>query len=210
MPQREKLLSELQHEHDVGVLLMAQMGGVPNELQLFIQTAQYDEAVQGLRERNGYVIRVISVKEHRLSLGLFGRIFFTEEHPILLHHNEPRVQVHFEGQPKDINELVLDISQAHASTFGPWRELAADINREKPLVDLLQSGAGLLGEMPRTAAFRMVKVLEHHDMTARLVGADTERPSTDEHGRSTLWKLLGVGDSYFVALDFAVDLMGKR
>lgn len=210
MPQREKLLSELQAEHDVGVLLVAQMGGVPNELQLIIQTAQYDESVQGLRERGGYIIRVIGVREHRMSLGLFGQIFFADQHPILLHHNEARVQVHFEGTPKDINELVLDISQAHASTFGPWRELASDINREKPLVDLLQSGSGLLADLPKTAALRLAKVLEHHGMTAKLVGADVERAATDDHGRSTLWKLLGVGDSYFVALDFAVDVMGKR
>ncbi len=210
MPQREKLLSELQTEHDVAILLMAQMGGVPNELQLIIQTAQYDEAVQGLRERSGYIIRVIGVREHRMSLGLFGQLFFAEHHPILLHHNEPRVQVHFEGTPQDINELVLDISQAHASTFGPWRELAADINREKPLVDLLQGGSGLLADLPKTAALRLAKVLEHHGMTANLVGAEAERAVTDDHGRSTLWKLLGVGDSYFVALDFTVDAMGKR
>lgn len=210
MPDREKLLAELQGENDIGVLLMAQMGGIPNELHLFIQTAQYDESVKGLRERAGYVIRVLSVREHRLSLGLFNRLFFAVQHPILLHHNEPRVQVLFEGYPADVHELVLDISQAHASTFGPWRELAADINREKPLVDLLKSGGGLLGDMPKTAALRMAKVLEHHGMVAKLLGAEAERPPTDEHGRSTLWKLLAVGDSYFVALDFAVDQMGKK
>lgn len=210
MPAREKLLSDLAGEHDVGVLLVAQMGGAPNELQLIIQTAQYDESVKGLRERGSYIIRVLSVREHRLSLGLFGKLFFADEHPILLHHNEPLVQVYFEGQPKDVNELVLDIHQAHASTFGPWRELAQNINREKPLVDLLASGSGLLGEMPKTAALRMAKVLEHHHMQANLTGADVEKAKTDEHGRSTQWKLLGVGDSYFVALDFTVDTMGKR
>jgi len=210
MPAREKLLNELAGEHDVGILLIAQMGGVPNELQLIIQTAQYDEAVQGLRERSGYIIRVMSVREHRLSLGLFGKLFFADEHPILLHHNEPLVQIHFEGQPNDVNELVLDIHQAHATTFGPWRELAQNINREKPLVNLLLSGSGLLGEMPRTAALRMAKVLEHHQMQANLVGVEAEKPKTDDHGRSTQWKLLGVGDSYFVALDFAVDTMGKK
>jgi hypothetical protein len=210
MPARAKLLSELAGEQDVGVLLIAQMGGVPNELQLIIQTAQYDEAIKGLRERTGYIIRVMSVREHRLSLGLFGKLFFADEHPILLHHNEPVVQVHFEGLPKDVNELVLDIHQAHAITFGPWRELAQDINREKPLVNLLLSGGGLLGEMPKSAALRMAKVLEHHHMQANLTGAEAEKPKADEHGRSTQWKLLGVGDSYFVALDFAVDTMGKQ
>ncbi len=209
MPMREQLLNELAGEHDVGILLIAQMGGIPNELQLIIQTARYDEEIKGLRERSGYIIRVLSVREHRLSLGLFGKLFFADEHPILLHHNEPLVQVYFEGQPKDVNELVLDIHQAHATTFGPWRELAQDINREKPLVNLLASGSGLLGEMPKTAALRMARVLEHHHMQAKLVGADAETPKVDEHGRSTQWKLLGVGDSYFVALDFTVDVMGR-
>ena len=209
MPDRQQLLSELQGENDVGVLLMAQMGGVPSELQVFIQTAQYDAAAEGLRDKNGYMIRILSVQEHRLSLGLFGSLFIAEQHPILLHHNEPLLDVHFEGQPADINELVLDIHQAHASTFGPWRELAGDINREQPLFTLLQSGGGKLGTMPKTAAERMVRVLQHHHMQAR--SDDTpEREETDEHGRSTLWKLLGIGDSYFVALDFTVDKMGKR
>ncbi|MAS35228.1 MAG: hypothetical protein CL610_14545 [Anaerolineaceae bacterium] len=209
MPARDQLIAELQGENEVGILLMGQMGGVPNELQLFIQTAQYDETAQGLRDRNNYLIRVLSVREHRLSLGLFGNLFIAEQHPILLHHNEPQIDVLFEGTPADVNELVLDVHQAYASTFGPWRELAADINREQPLVDLLKSGSGRLGTMPKTAAERMGRVLEHHGLTSRLEGSTT-RETTDEHGRSTLWKLLGIGDSYFVALDFAVDRVGKQ
>ena len=42
MPRRDQLVSELQGEQDYGVLLVAQMGGVPNELQLIVETAQYD------------------------------------------------------------------------------------------------------------------------------------------------------------------------
>ena len=209
MPDRAQLLNELDGEDRVGILLMAQMGGVPNELHLFIQTAEYDQAAQGLRDRNNYLIRVLSVREHRLSLGLFGALFMAEQHPILLHHNEPKPEVWFEGTPADVNELVLDIYQAHASTFGPWRELAGDINREQTLVDLLTSGRGRLGTMPQSAADRMLRVLAHHGMIGWLEG-ETGRAAADEHGRSTMWKLLGVGDSYFVALDFAVDRVGKN
>ena len=209
MPQRGQLLQELAGENEVGVLLLAQMGGVPNELQLFIQTAFYDEAAGGLRERSNYIIRVLGVREHRLSVGLFGTLFFADPHPILLHHNEPKFAVDFEGQPGDVNELVLDIRQAYASTFGPWRELAGDINRERPLVDLLTSGGGRLGTLPKSAAERMLRVLEHHGLQGHLDG-DPERAASDEHGRSMLWKLLGIGNSYFVALDFAVDTMGKK
>ena len=204
MPMREKLVQELQNEQDVGVLLLAQLGGVPNEIQVFIQTAHFDDSVQGLRERpGGYVIRCISTVEHRLSLGLFGSLFFTGEHPILLHHNEPKIGIQFSGKPADASELIVDIQQAYASTFGPWRELAADINREQPLFTLLQSGAGRLGSMPRSAAERMVRVLEHHGMTGTLDGDINARPDPQ-------YKLLGVGDAYFVAVDFSVERMGDR
>lgn len=202
MPVREKLLAELGGEDDLGVLLVAQMGGGPNEIQLIIETAQYEEAAGGLRQRGGYIIRAISTQEHRLSLGIFGTAFFTDVHPILLHHNEPKRAIHFEGVPADVNELVLDIHQSYASTFGPWREMVRDIRREKPLVNLLASGGGVLGDMPQTAAERMVKTLEHHGLRAWLEGDDTP-PSPQ-------WKLLAIGDSYFVAIDFSVDTMSRQ
>lgn len=210
MPEREQLLGELAGENDVGVLLLAQMGGVPNELQVIVQTAQYDAAAQGLRERAAYIIRVLGVREHRVTLGLFPRLFFADQHPILLHHNEPLTAVYFEGRPADANELALDIHQAHASTFGPWRELARDLNRAQPLADLLNSGGGLLGEMPRSAAERMARVLAHHQVLARLEPLEEARAPADEHGRSQMYRLLGIGDSYFVALAFAVDRMQGR
>lgn len=207
MPKRDKLLSELKGQHDYGVFLAAQMGGVPEELQLMIQTAQLDEAAQGLRPRGQYVLRVLGVKEHRASLGVFGNLFFTDQHPLLFHYNEPRQMIHFSGKPADIHELVLDIHQAYVTTFGPWRELAGDINRTQPLVSLLASGEGVLGVMPQPVAERMAKVLAHHKMTCTLEAEP--QPEDDEHGRSHKMSLLGVGDSYFVAMDYSVEEMGK-
>jgi hypothetical protein len=203
-----KLLGELQGEKDYGVLLAAQMGGVPQELQLMIQTAAFDEQANGLRPRSQYIVRALGVVEHRVSLGMFGRLFVADEHPILFHYNLPRQTIHFEGKPKDINELVLDIHQGYLSTFGPWRELARDINRAQPLVTLLTSGNGVLGTMPTPAAERMVKVLKHHGMSARLEEYVPYEQS-DEHGRSRMMKLLAIDDSYLIALDFSVDELGK-
>lgn len=209
MPYRDQLLSELQGEKDYGVFLAAQMGGVPNELQLIVQTAHYDDAAQGLRERGAYVIRVLGVREHRITLGVFGSLFIAtgDEHPILFHHNTPRVALQFEGQPKDIHELVLDIHQAYVLTFGPWRELAGDVNRSQPLVNLLTSGSGTLGKFPKPAAERLTKVLLHHGLGVK---AEEETFETeDEHARSRLMTLLAVGDSYFVTVDYSVEQMGK-
>ena len=208
MPKRQQLLSELGAEKDYGIFLAIQVGGAPNELQLFIETAQYDEQAQGLRPRNQYLIRALGVHEHRVSVGVFARLAFLDDHPLLYHHNTPKVEVYFEGKPQDVNELVLDISQAHASTFGPLRHLVADINRGKPLVDLLNSGGGMLGEMPKPLAERMAKVLAHHNLKATLI-EDEAFAAQDEHGRSRLSKLLAIDDSYVVALDFSVEQMGK-
>ena len=211
MPKREQLLRELEGEQGYGVLLVAQMGGVPNELQLIVETARYDEAAQGLRPQHDYVIRALGVREHRFSLGVFGKLSFVEDHPLLYHHNTPRVAVYFDGKADDVYELVLDISQAYVSTFGQWRHLVEsqeDINRALPLVDLLSSGYGLLGTMPKSLAERMAKVLAHHHVSASLT-EDTSFETQDEYGRSKLAKLLLLDQSYLIALDFSVEQMGK-
>jgi hypothetical protein len=205
---RAKLLSEIQGEQHYGIFLAAQMGGVPNELQFILQTAIFDEQAQGLRPRGQYVLRALGVVEHRISLGVFGSLFFAEEHPVLLHYNTPRAVVRFQGKPADVNALMIDINQAYLSTFGPWRELGRDLNREKPLMDLLHSGEGILGTMPRPGAERMVRVLQHHGMTGQ-VEENALYDLQDEHGRSRMMQLLGVDDSYCIALDFSVDTMGK-
>ena len=204
MPKRRQLFDDLAREQDYGVLLVAQMGGVPNELQLLIQTAEYDAAVQGLRERRRYVVRALGVREHRLSLGVFGRLIIAEDHPLLHAHNAPKTAVFFRGAPRDVHELALDLSQAHASTFGPWRLLADDLNHAAPLVDLLRSGGGLLGEMPKPAAERMARVFEHHGLEAKLID-DPEFSAMDEHGRSKSAQALLIDEGYVVALDFSVD-----
>jgi hypothetical protein len=211
MPQRDQLLGELASEQDYGVLLVAQMGGAPNELQLIVETARYDEQAQGLRPRHDYAIRVLGVREHRVNLGVFGKLDFIDDHPLLYHHNTPKVAVYFDGKADDVYELVLDLSQTYVSTFGQWRHLVAmaeDFNRALPLVDLLQSGYGLLGTMPKPLAERVGKVLAHHDLKYTL-SEDSSFETEDEHGRSRLAKLLLIDQSYFIALDFSVERMGK-
>lgn len=211
MPKRDQLLNDLKGERDYGVLLVAQMGGVPNELQFVIETAEYDDTVKGLRPRRNYVVRALGVREHRISVGLFGRLSFTDEHPILYHHNAPRVAIHFDGKPASINEMIVDISQTYITTFGPWRnvaEMGEDLNRAMPMVKLLETGFGLLGIMPKPLAQRMAKVLEHHKVKYSL-SEEANFESVDEHGRSRMAKALLVDFGYVVAMDFSVEEMGK-
>jgi len=211
MPKREQLFAELQRPEDYGILLTVQVGGVPNELQLLIETAVYDSTANGLRPRNNYIVRALGVREHRVTLGVFGGLQLTHDHPLLYHHNTSRYAIRFAGKPDRLHEAVLDISQAYASTFGVWRhlsEISADLNRAAPLVDLLSSGAGLLGVMPKPLADRMVRVLEHHDMHPTMEEAEPFS-ETDEHGRSRRSELLLIDQTYVIALAFSVEVMGQ-
>jgi hypothetical protein len=211
MPKRDQLLAELAADH-YGVLLLAQMGGVPNEIQLMIETAAYDASAEGLRPLHTYIIRALGVREQRLSLGLFASLRFVSDHPLLYHHNAPRTAVHFDGTAADLNALVLDLSQAYVSTFGPWRhlvEMETDFNRSRPLIDLLAGGFGLLGEMPAPLAERVAKVLAHHGVRASL-SVDATFTPVDEHGRSRLAQALLIDQSYVIALDFSVEQMTGR
>jgi hypothetical protein len=210
MPKREQLLAELAGENDYGILLLGQIGGAPNEVQLLIETAVYDAQEQGLRPRRTYAVRALGVREQRLSLGVFGRLQWPDDHPLLLHHNAPKAAVHFSGRPAHAEDVVLDISQAYVSTFGPWRHLVEqedDLNRAVPLLDLLQSGAGQLGVMPVPLAERMARVLRHHGLSAS-VARQADFEAVDEHGRSKLAQLLLIDQSYVIALAFSVEEMG--
>ncbi|MFN8375816.1 MAG: hypothetical protein U0694_23460 [Anaerolineae bacterium] len=207
MPKREKLLNQLNDENDLGVLLAAQMGGVPQELQLIVETAKLDEAVQGLRPQGQYVVRVLGVFEHQASLGAFKTLKFVDDHPLLYQYNYPPVAVFFRGKPQNVHELILDIEQAHASTFGHWRHFVDYLELTQPLNELLLSGGGLLGRMPRPLAERMAKVFEHHKVEHKLIEGEPDKE--DEHGRSHAVKLLLIDNSYFVALDFSVEELGK-
>jgi hypothetical protein len=208
MPKRDKLISQLSGEKDLGVLLAAQMGGVPQELQLIIETAKLDEAVQGLRPQGQFVVRALGVTEHQVSLGIFAKLQFLSDHPLLYQYNFPPVGVFFRGKPQNVHELILDIEQAHLSTFGHWRDFVDYLELTQPLDELLLSGGGLLGRMPKPLAERMAKVFEHHKMEHKLIDGELH-DEDDEHGRSRLAKVLLIDNGYFVALDFSVEELGK-
>jgi hypothetical protein len=216
LPQRDQLLNDLDGVGRYGVLLAVQMGGVPNEIHLVFETAAYDEAAGGLRPLNNYLLRALGVREHKLSVGVFGRLAFIDEHPLLIHHNTPRVAVTFDGAPADVNEAVLDLTQAYVSTFTIWRhmvEAAGDFNANMTLVDLLAKqnteGSKMLGVMPAPLADRVAKVLAHHGLAYELT-PDPDWQDTDEHGRSRHSKLLLIDTGYVIALDFSVELLGKK
>jgi len=202
MSKLEQLLAEINTENGYGVFLMAQMDGVPDTLQFVVATTEYDAEVDGLRDKTRYVIRCIGVQEHRISVGMFRTMRVETDHPLLYEINSKPVGVFFRGTPDNASELVLDIFQGYASTFGPWRQIPTYLNTSKPLLDLVSRGGDLLGEMPKELAQAMEKVLGHHNLEAKLI--EGERPAG-----TPIVKALLLDESYVVAMDFSVDELGK-
>ncbi|MCU0496258.1 MAG: hypothetical protein MUF87_02770 [Anaerolineae bacterium] len=205
---QEQLLKELSGEQAYGVLLMVQMDGVPETLQLVVVTTEYDAQAGGLRDKGRYVIRAIGVQEHRVSVGVFGSLTFHEDHPLLYQYNQTPVGLFFRGQAADANALMVDFLQAYASTFGLWRQIPTYLNTTKPLLSILGSSGDLIGEMPKPLADRLTKVFDQHQLEHKLVQGQTPLAS-DEHGRSQLMKALVIDQSYIVAMDFTVETLGK-
>jgi hypothetical protein len=211
MPKRAQFFSELGGEGQYGVLLVAQVGGAPNELQLLVETAEYDPSAEGLRPKNGYIIRALGARESRVSVGVFGQAALADDHPLLYHYNHPKVTVSFSGTPSSPADLALDLNQAWVSTFLEWRHLVDmpdDFNRTMPLMDLLASGGGVLGTMPRPLATRVARLLERHGLSVT-TDAPPGPEQHDEHGRSRRLQALMLDHSYVVALDFSFDSMRR-
>ncbi len=209
MPKRQQLLDDLSGEKSYGVFLMVQMDGVPETLQMVITTTELDEQRGGLRDKRSYVIRAIGVQEHRVSVGLFGNLRFMDTgHPLLYQYNETPAGLFFRGRPDDSNALLVDFMQAYTSTFGPWRQIPTYLNVSRPLLDLLNSGGDLVGEMPKPLAEKLASAFERHGLETKIIeGAAPEE--SDEHGRTQHMKALIIDDSYIVAMDFTVEFLGK-
>ncbi|MBZ0318000.1 MAG: hypothetical protein K8L91_16390 [Anaerolineae bacterium] len=200
----QKILTELEPENHLGALLTVQMGGTPEEVQLLLQTTEFDEARNGLRPTGSYIIRCLGVREHRVSVGLFNSMVYTETHSLLWNHNYPFQQVYFSGMPDNVDGLMLELTQLYGQHYGNFRTLADDLNRAMPLGKLLTSGRGLLGEMPIPMTERIQKLLEGHGLAVSLIDSD-QNPPEAQHA------LLVMDDSFFIAQLYSADpLEGKN
>lgn len=202
-PLLKEITDTLSDENRLGVILAAQMGGTPEEVQVILQTTAFDAAEQGLKPDKTFVIRCLGVQEHRVSLGLFNTMVYVETHPLLWNHNFAFKQVYFRGTPKDVNDLMLDLNQLYGATYGPFRNLADNINRSMPLGTLLSSGHGLLGEMPEPIAEKVKTLLENHGLSVRFVDTELKEPPVK-------FSLLVMDDSFFIAQLYSAEPMNKN
>jgi hypothetical protein len=108
--------------------------------------------------------------------------------------------------------LVMDIAQAHATTFFPWRHFPQYLNMEKPLGTLFEEGGGLIGQMPEPLAEGIIKVLDHHNLEHKIAQGTPYIKVHDNPAllQSTLQVLI-IGASYFVAYAFSIqEMTGKQ
>lgn len=199
-----QLLDEINTADGYGVLLLAQMDGVPDTLQFIVATTALDESGAGLRDKNRYIVRALGVQEHRVSVGLFkaARTFDGEDHPLLLQYNSTPTGLFFRGQPQNVEALILNIFQTYSQVFGDWRHVPDYLNLSKPLLDLFGGGGDLVGEMPAPLASAL-------DPAFVAQGLETKHITGEKPKEQPPQKLLLLDDSYVVAMDFSVDLLGK-
>lgn len=210
----QKILQELEPENHLGIFMLAQMGGVPQEVQMIIQTAQFNEATKQLKPIGQYIIRAIGVGEQKLALGIFNAAVLSTDHPVLYHFNEKLVQVYFRGQPENVDVLMLELQQLYDQTYLQKRSMVDDINRSRPLGILLSSGHGMLGQMPLPFAEKVKTLLARYDLTCNFVDVEDEHHHDHgDHGHehpAIKYQLLAMDDSYIIAQLFSADPMGKQ
>jgi hypothetical protein len=198
-----EILTALQPDHNLGVLLAAQVGGTPQELQLILQTTAPDEVADNYRPTGQYIIRALGVEEHRLALGLFSNIAVTDQNTMLHRYNVPIMEVHFKGVPDNTDGLMLELQQTYEQTYGMYRHLGEEVNRTSSLEALLKSGEGLLGTMAAPFVDKLHPLFKRYGVTLTAKDMQIERtPIT--------YQLLAMDDSYIIAQVFSADPMGKQ
>jgi len=192
----EPIARDLEAENGVGLLLAAQLGNTPSELALMLRTTILDAALGGLRPVGQYVVRVMGLAEHKISLGLFNHLAFVDSHPLLFHHNTPAMRIYVTSPAADPADVLDQIQVAHSEMFGPWRNLRDDLNHRVDPLELLVQGMGTLGEVPAPFADAVTQVLNANGVTSSQVAGEPKIGHC---------LMLAFDNSYVIARNFSVD-----
>lgn len=212
MPKREQFFQDIAGENRHVALLMAQVGAMPTEIQLLLEVADYLDEKKGLKSVRTYLVRVLGAEEHRImSFGMTAHtVQLTTDHPLLYEYNAPPCGFFFRGQPTDAHALTLDIAQAHATLFQGWRQFPEYLNVSQPLVTLLKSGGGLLGQMPLPLANALDPVLQAYGLETKIMQGqhanDHDSPIKDQQMTALI-----LGDSYFLSYAYSFEeFVGRK
>ncbi len=193
-----QMVSEMAEENAIGLALVAQLGSTPSEISLMFRTAILDQSVGALRPVGQYMIQIVSLVEHQLSLGLFNHFAYVDDHPLLYHHNAPSYRVFVTSVAADPDKVLAALERAYAEMFGRRRMIEEDFNERAEPQDILTAGMGLLMATPEPFAQRAIDVLKAHNVSATLL------PDEPKIGH---FALLAFDDSYCVGRMFTIESM---
>jgi hypothetical protein len=211
-PHLSALIDTLQADDHYGIVLLAQLGGTPQEIQLILQSTINESTgeQEQLRVTGQYILRAIGVREHRIELGLFKTLAYSAAHPILDPYNTPLGQLYFRGQldPARLDALLIDFNQLYLQTYSaydPFRRMADEVNRTLALGRLLSSGGGLLATCPQPFAEKLGRLLDRYGLETRFIRTeDDQRPPIPQF-------LLALDEAYLIASLFSLEEMkGKK
>ncbi len=195
-PAFAQMMQEMQAESAVGLSLAAQLGSTPSELSLVLRTTLLDNSVGALRPVGYYLIKMISLTEHKMALGMFNHMAYVDDHPLLYHHNAPSYRIFVTNPAADPDAVLDQIEAAHTETFAQWRTLDQDLNKRSDPHAVLSSGMGLLMETPKPFADAVKRVLAANNIGVSLIEGE---PKIGH------FMLFALDNSYFVARSFSIE-----
>ncbi len=212
MPKRDAFFADMRTPDAHAVLLFAQVGAMPSELQLIVEVSQLDSAKQALRPLRAYLVRVLGVLEHRIvNLGITTQhVELVEKHPLTQVYNERPAALFFRGQPRDPYALTLDVAQAHHAVMGAWRAFPEYLDVSQPLATRFASGGGLLGQMPTPLAEALKPVLESYGLETLVQYGEDPALRHDSPLRDQRVQALFIGESFFLSYAFSFEEMAQR
>jgi hypothetical protein len=115
---------------------------------------------KGSRDRLSFSLLCKQVKESSVLAGESGSLSWTDNHPVLLHHNVMQSYLYFSSIPSDPFEIIGILYEAHENIFHGWRRFSDCLHSIGGATStLLSSGHGLLASGPEPALKKLREVI---------------------------------------------------
>ena len=99
----------------------------------------------------------------------FVGISVTEEHPILEHYQQNKVDIYLSSKLKNPREIIEVFEAMVESEYKGWRGIKECFNSECSITSLLEGGYGILYSGPEVLAEKVERVLQRNDIKYKLV-----------------------------------------
>ncbi len=146
-------------------------------------------------------IEITELKSEKLEIKWETEIEMFEEHFLLWEFIDDRTTIYFNGENENADNLLADIYRIHRAKFGNKFEIEKYLNVCMSLSELCNSKSGLFASGPKKILENYFLCLKKHNRKPNYENSNT----TPEYknNREKPLKLLKIGESHFVAENFA-------